>query len=60
MKKRLYIPNHLLGERGRRTRFGYACFKTDAPDKEQLLEEIRGMISDGVKNRMIKRKWTSR
>jgi HK97 family phage major capsid protein len=48
--KKPYIPNNLLGERGRRTRFGFACFKTDAdPDtREALLADIREMMKDKV------------
>ncbi len=50
MKKRPYIPNHLLGERGRSNRFGFACFKTDAEDTErkELLDEIKTMIETRV------------
>jgi len=44
-----YIPNHLLGERGRRNRFGFACFKTEGStettdEKQELLDKINGML----------------
>jgi HK97 family phage major capsid protein len=50
-----YIPNHLLCERGRRNRFGFACFKTDAPEdtREALIEEIRGMIGTKMEKKDV-------
>jgi hypothetical protein len=50
-----YIPNHLLGERGRRNRFGFACFKTDAPEdtREALIEEIREMIGTKMEKKDV-------
>jgi HK97 family phage major capsid protein len=50
-----YIPNHLLGERGRMNRFGFACFKTDAPEdtREALIEEIRGMIGTKMEKKDV-------
>src|SRR3982750_4955577 len=47
-----YIPNHLLGERGRRIK--HACFKTDAEDtREALIEEIRGMIGTKMEKKDV-------
>jgi HK97 family phage major capsid protein len=55
--KRPYIPNNLLGERGRRTRFGFACFKTDAEGalegREELLAEIREMLKGKMEKKDV-------